>query len=101
MYNRDFIKHPVWNKGKKGVQVAWNKGLPKEQQPNFGRKQTDEQKRKSVNTRRKNNPLIFIESGKRMSLSNIGRKRPQCEKDQISKNLDKSSNESKIKKRVF
>lgn len=25
-----------WNKGKKGLQVAWNKGLPREQQPFYG-----------------------------------------------------------------
>lgn len=25
-----------WNKGKKGLQVSWNKGLPKEQQPGYG-----------------------------------------------------------------
>ena len=53
------------NKNKKGLRVAWNKGLPKEQQPCFGRKQTEEQKIKAYNTKIKNNPLIFIESGKK------------------------------------
>jgi hypothetical protein len=31
---RSFVS---WNKGKKGIQVAWNKGLPKEQQPRYGK----------------------------------------------------------------
>lgn len=26
-----------WNKGRKGLQTAWNKGLPSDQQPNYGR----------------------------------------------------------------
>lgn len=30
-----------WNKGKKGVQVAWNKGLPKEMQPRYGKKHSE------------------------------------------------------------
>lgn len=30
-------KRIPWNKGKKGLQVAWNKGLPKEQQPRYGK----------------------------------------------------------------
>jgi hypothetical protein len=37
MGNIKRIGHTPWNKGKKGVQRAWNKGLPKEQQPKFGK----------------------------------------------------------------
>ena len=31
-----------WNKGKKGLQVAWNKGLPADQQPFYGKSHTDD-----------------------------------------------------------
>lgn len=34
--------HPPWNKGKKGVQVAWNKGLSSNLQPAFGYRHTDQ-----------------------------------------------------------
>lgn len=46
-----------WNKGKKGVQSAWNKGLPKEEQPMYGKisgmkgkKQTQLQREKAKQT---------------------------------------------------
>lgn len=35
-----------WNKGKKGFQVAWNKGIPTEQQPRFGTHLSEETKKK-------------------------------------------------------
>lgn len=76
-----------WNKNKKGLQTAWNKGLPKEQQPHFGKKQTEECKRKSYETKIKNNPSVFIESGKRMGVKNKGRKRLIEEREKISKTM--------------
>jgi G:T-mismatch repair DNA endonuclease (very short patch repair protein) len=36
------IGRSPWNKGKKGVQVPWNKELPAEQQPFFGKKHNKE-----------------------------------------------------------
>jgi len=35
-----------WNKGKKGVQGAWNKGLPAEQQPFYGKVHSSESNNK-------------------------------------------------------
>jgi hypothetical protein len=35
-----------WNKGKKGAQVAWNKGKKREEQPNYGKKRSEETRRK-------------------------------------------------------
>ena len=58
---KEKIKKPriPWNKGKKGEIVAWNKGLPKEQQPRFGVKQSPETIKKRVEhgwLGRKHNP---------------------------------------------
>ncbi len=37
-YNQSYaINAEPWNKGLHGVQVSWNKGLPKEQQPKYGK----------------------------------------------------------------
>jgi hypothetical protein len=37
-YNQSYaINAEPWNKGLKGVQVSWNKGLPAEQQPKYGK----------------------------------------------------------------
>lgn len=36
----------TWNKGLKGVQVAWNRGLSKEKQPNFGKPHSEATKQK-------------------------------------------------------
>lgn len=48
--NKKSLKGNIpWNKGKTGVQTAWNKGLDKEKQPMFGRKRcplSDEHKLK-------------------------------------------------------
>jgi len=35
-----------WNKGKKGLQTAWNKGLPPEQQPFYGKTVSEETRKK-------------------------------------------------------
>lgn len=72
MYRRDFIKHPVWNKGKKGLQVAWNKGLPREQQPCFGKIMTVETRRKIG--KRLIGRIISEEHRQKISLKNKGRK---------------------------
>lgn len=43
-----------WNKGTKGLQEAWNKGLPAEEQPFYGKCHTDDtlEKRKETNLKR-------------------------------------------------
>jgi group I intron endonuclease len=55
--------HTTWNKGKKTPEEtlkkrrgrpAWNKGLPKELQPNFGNKNTKETIEKRIETYKKN-----------------------------------------------
>lgn len=37
----------VWNKGKRGLQIAWNKGLPSHQHPFFGKTHTPEAREKA------------------------------------------------------
>lgn len=44
------IGRSPWNKGKNGVQVAWNKELPAEQQPMFGKTLSEAAKKKYRNT---------------------------------------------------
>jgi len=39
-----------WNKGKRGLQEAWNKGLPAEQQPFYGKVHTHESNEKRSDT---------------------------------------------------
>ena len=60
-----------WNKGLKGVQTAWNKGLPKEEQPKYGKpggmagkKQSEYQKTVARKTAQKLNNKILNESHK-------------------------------------
>ena len=43
LYKNTYIP---WNKGKSGLQIAWNKGLDKEKQPFYGKNLTEEHKRK-------------------------------------------------------
>jgi hypothetical protein len=46
------------NKGKTGLQVAWNKGLPKEKQPFFGKSISHEVREKlSIRKQGENNPM--------------------------------------------
>lgn len=44
LYAKGLIK--PWNKGAKGKREAWNKGLPKEMQPNYGKTLSEETKKK-------------------------------------------------------
>lgn len=63
---KQFLKgRIVWNKGKRGLQSAWNKGLPPERQSNFGRHWSEEIKEK-------------------IRLSNLGQKRSEETKKKIS-----------------
>lgn len=60
--------HITWSKGTKGVMKAWNKGLPKEQQPRFGKlgtKESSEKQSKSmIKYLRENNVTILPNIGK-------------------------------------
>jgi len=50
----NFRKNSPWNKGKKGVQIAWNKGLPKEQQPCYKKPSWNKGKKDWMSDKQKN-----------------------------------------------
>ena len=58
----------VWNKNKKGLQVAWNKNLSKECQPRFGKKDTEETREK-----RSKSMINYLKNNDINILPNIGK----------------------------
>jgi len=61
-----------WNKGKKGMQLAWNKGLPKEEQPSYGRVISEETKKKISQSQK--GKIISSETRQKLSDINKGKK---------------------------
>lgn len=66
-YNISKVVEGPWNTGLRGAQVAWNKGLPKEQQPRYGKPASTQQKIKaSKSNKGKNKGKIPWIKGKKL-----------------------------------
>jgi group I intron endonuclease len=102
-------KRVPWNKGKKGLQKGWNKGLSKEQQPRFGKKdskETIEKRAKSITGRavsEKTLAILSVNWGKPQSDESNKKKGDHARgktqsKEQVRKRMASTKKTNELKK---